>query len=79
MENPKLGQLVWYMLDGKVHSASVLSVMTVQNAHDDWAHTKEQKHTFQRFGESRTMIATVHATLDATEVFDNKSALLESV
>ena len=75
----KLGDVIWYVLDGKAHGAPILSVMTVENAHDDWAHTDEQKRTYQRFGPSRTAYATVHATLDAKDCFVSKEALLASL
>jgi hypothetical protein len=72
-------QLVWYFLENKVHSAPIQSVMTVQNSHEDWAHTKEQKELFTRFGPAGTFIATVHTTLPVDKVFSSKEELVASL
>jgi hypothetical protein len=79
MSTVTLGALVWYMCDGRVHSAPVLSIQTVQNLHEEWAHTNEQKHTFTRFGTARTDVATVHGTFDAKACYSSKKELLESL
>lgn len=73
----QVGQLVWYMNEGRVHSAPVISKMTVENAHEDWAHTDEQKRLFTRFGRARTVYATCHGEFE--EVYESKQALLESL
>jgi len=75
----KVGDLVWYLCDGKPHSAPILSIRTVENAHDDYAHTSEQKLTYQRFGPSGAAYATVHTELDAKACFVTKEALLASL
>lgn len=73
------GQEVWYILENKIHSAPVLSIMTVENEHEDWAHTKEQKELFTRFGPAGVFIATVHTTLSAEKVFTSKEDLVASL
>lgn len=73
----KLDQTVWYMNDGRIHSAKILAIMTVDNLHEDWAHTTEQKELFTPFGKAGTYYATVHGIF--TEVFDSKESLLASL
>ena len=72
-----LNQTIWYINDGRVHSANVLSIMTVENLHEDWAHTTEQKGLFTPFGRAGTYYATCHGIF--TKVFDSKEALLASL
>lgn len=74
-----LGDIVWYMLDNKFHSAPIQSIMTVQNAHEDWAHTPEQKKLYTGFGPAGTFILTVHAILPVSRVFASKEDLVESL
>lgn len=75
----KLDELAWYFKDSKVHSASVLSIMTVENLHESWAHTDVQKELFTPFGWSGTFYATCHGVVSASLVFSTKEALLESL
>lgn len=72
-----LGQTVWYMAEGRVHSAPVLSIMRVENLHEDWAHTTAQKDLFTPFGASGTVYATTHGTF--SNVFESKEDLLDSL
>jgi hypothetical protein len=72
-----LGQLVWYMNDGRPHSAKVLSIMKVENLHENWIATKEQDHFYARFGKARRVYATVHGEFE--DVYESKDALLASL
>ena len=75
----KPGDLVWYLGENGVYSAPVQSIMTVENVHEDWACTKEQKEAFTPFGPSGTFIATVHGILPVNKVFKTKEELLASL
>ena len=75
----KPGDLVWYLGEKGVYSAHVLSIMTVENAHEDWACTKEQKEAFTPFGPAGTYVATVHYILPINKVFKSKEELLASL
>lgn len=68
--NIGLGDIIFYLKDSRPHSAKVLSILTVQNAHDEWAHTKEQKQLFQPFGPSGIYYVTVHGVVAYSEVSD---------
>ena len=71
-----VGDLVYYILDNKVHNAPILSKMTVECSEID-ACTKEQQETFEPFGESCIKYATCHGVF--TEVYLSKQGLLESL
>lgn len=73
-----LGQVVWYLDENKVHSAPVLSRMCIDNHHDDWACTNEQKEVFQRFGASTVKYATIHGEYHEGSLFGSKEELLKS-
>ncbi len=76
----ELGQVIYYILDNRVHSAPVGSRMTVENSHDDWAHTSAQKESWTPFGESRIVYATCHNnSLTEEECFASKEELLASL
>jgi len=75
----ELGQVVYYMINNKVHSAKILARMLVENLHDDWACTPEQKKLFTPFGHSSVHYATCHALLLESEVFASKDELFESL
>lgn len=64
----KLGDLIHYERDGRPHSARVLSLLHIQNAHDGWASTPEQKEAFQQFGPARTAYATCHGVVEESDV-----------
>lgn len=75
----KLGDVIYYMVKSKVHSAPIVAVVVVENAHDNWAHTNEQLMTWQPFGPSGTRYATVHGVFDASQCFPTREALLASL
>lgn len=76
---PQLGDLIFYIVDSKVHSAPLTSIMVVQNLHDDWAHTDQQRQTWQPFGPAVVRYATVHGMFDARHCFVTREALLASL
>jgi hypothetical protein len=74
-----LNQIIYYMGDGKVCSAPVLSRMLVENLHDDWTSNPEQKKAFVPFGPSGAYYNTCHGMWREDEVFATKKGLLESL
>lgn len=79
METLKLDDTAWYFKDNMVHSAPVLSIMVVENLHEDWVCTEEQKSLFTPFGKAGTFYGTCHGILNANLVFGTKEALLKSL
>lgn len=75
----EIGQKVFYMIDSRVHSAEITSKSVVENVHDRWANTKEQKQTWTPFGESGTFYATCHGIIPAGKAFSSKKELLGSL
>ncbi len=75
----ELDQVIWYFGDGKVCSAKVLSRAIIENQHDNWNSTDEQKRLFTPFGESGVFYSTCHGTFTEKEVFESKEALKESL
>lgn len=72
-----LEQLIWYMSEGNMCNAKVLARTTVENAHEDWASTKEQKSLFTPFGVAGVFYATTHGIFKQEEVFASKAELIE--
>lgn len=66
-----LGQVVFYIENNRTHSAAIFSRMCVENLHDDWACTKEEKATWQAFGESCVKYVTIHGTYLESQLFDS--------
>jgi hypothetical protein len=64
----QLGYIIHYVRNDKPHSAPVLTRMTVENLHDDWNSTKEQRATFQPAGPSRIVYFTVHGMVQEDEI-----------
>jgi len=75
----ELGQTIYYLIDNRLHSAPVETRMQVENAHDDWAHTDEQKNAWQHFGESGVFYVTCHGPIVEERCFASKAELAESL
>lgn len=75
----ELDQLIFYMIDSKVHSAKVLSRMGVDNLHEDFDSSKEQRETFQQFGKTGVLYGTCHGAIKAENAFATKEELLKSL
>lgn len=75
----ELGQVIYYMLNGKPHSAAVLSRMRVENLHDNFVSTDAQKSTFTKFGHTGVMYATCHGVIDEENAFASRDELKEAV
>lgn len=71
----ELNQIVWYMKAGKSHSSRILSRKLVDNAHNDWSSTNEQRTAFQRFGKAGMWYATIHGEFHEAELFPSQEAL----
>jgi copper oxidase (laccase) domain-containing protein len=75
-----ISQLAYYLIDNKIHSAKILSKMTVENhIGDDKVCTDEQRESFQSFGKECVKYATIHAILDESQLFATKEELLASL
>jgi hypothetical protein len=75
----ELEQVIYYMIDSKVHSAPVMSRCIVENAHEDWAHTAEQKGTFTAFGPAKRVYSTCHCIVGEEFAFATKEELVASL
>lgn len=73
----ELDQLIYYLMDNKICSAPVLSRASIQNKHDDWNSTDEQKSTFTPFGKSGIFYGTCHGIVNEEDAFPNKDELKE--
>ena len=74
-----LEQLVFYLVDNRIHSAPITSRMVVENSHDDWACTNEQKAAWQPFGPSAVKYATCHGTFGENQIFESREALSKNL
>ena len=75
MFNFKLGDTIYYIRENKLHSARIWTRMGVENAHDDWAHTKEQRDTWQHFGPSRVAYVTCDGVVMQDEAYESPEVL----
>lgn len=75
----ELGQVIWYIMDNRVHSAPVLARMIVDNLSQDKAHTQEQKKIYMPFGEEGIYYHTVHGLVTNREAYGSKKDLLDSL
>ncbi len=75
----KLGQIVYYMANNRVHGSTITSVNVVENMHNDWNSNKEQKQTWQPFGPSGIFYATCHGVLEEEKVFASQEELTASL
>lgn len=79
MFNFELGDTIYYIRENKLHSARIWTRMMVENAHDDRAHTKEQKDTWQHFGPSRVAYVTCHGVVMEDEAHESAEALAQAL
>lgn len=77
--NYELNQLIYYMRDNRPHSAPVLARMRVDNLHEDWACTKEQRNLFTPFGPAGVYYSTCHGLVREDEAFAAREEMLESI
>lgn len=64
----KLDDLIHYFRENRPHSARVLSIVTVENQHDGWNATKEQRALFQPLGPSGVYYCTADGIIPEAEV-----------
>lgn len=72
----ELGKIIWYLIDNKIHSATLLSRMHIENMRDDWVSNKEQASLFMRWGKTGYYYATVHTELYEDRAFGSKEELI---
>ena len=75
----KIGQLVFYLKNNKIHSAPVLSWIIISNDSGFDAHTDEQKKFFNRFGENCEKYATCHGEFNEDQLFASKQEVVNSL
>ena len=76
MNDIKLGTLIWYMLNGRIHSAPVLAKMVVENFHEDWVCNRVQADLFTPFGKAGSYYGTCHGIINGVDVFTSKELLV---
>ena len=74
-----LEQVVYCMLNMKVHSAPILSRSFVENLHEDWSATKEQRESFMTFGPNAIKYSTIHGVFAEADLFATKEDLTNSL
>ena len=74
-----LDQEIFYIRNDRIHSAKVLARIFVENAHDDWNCTDEQKALFTPFGQSREAYATCHGFVPVDDAYGSKQDLIGSL
>lgn len=74
-----LNQTIFYMIDNKIHSALITSKAIVENEHDSWDNTPEQRVSWQPFGKSGVYYTTCHGTFNSDKVFGSKEELTQSL
>ena len=68
-----LDQIIFYLMENRIHSAPVISRIYVDNLNQDWACTKEQKELFTRFGNNCIKYSTCHGEIEENKAFSNLS------
>lgn len=74
-----LGQTIFYLMYNAPCSATVLARMQVENLHEDWTNTKEQKALFTPFGPSGVSYKTCHGIIKEESAFASKEDLAASL
>lgn len=69
-----LNQTIYYLMSNKMHSASVLARMVVENFSEN-AVTSEQAELFHPFGKSGTFYGTCHGVISEDCAFESPEAL----
>jgi len=75
----KIGELAFYMMDNRLHSATIVAKMIVENEHEDWVNTFEQKKLWMPFGKAGTFYATTHGIIEEGKIFPTKEELLKNL
>lgn len=75
----ELGQLIYYMLDNKVHSAKVLARKQVENAKDYNELGTEEMAFDAPWGDAGIWYKTCHCAIDQNDAFASREELLESL
>lgn len=79
MTSIKLNQVVYYLLDNKVHSAQVNSICKVDNWKEQISFTKKEKQQYMPFGKAGTFYSTEHGIFNSDEVYVSKEELTQAL
>jgi hypothetical protein len=74
-----LDQVVFYLLENKVHSASILSRMCIENKCLEGECTKEQEKFYYAFGKNAIKYSTCHGVFEENVLFDSRESLAYSL
>jgi len=74
----ELGQLIYYIMDNEICSAPILCRMCIENAHEDWIATNEQRKLFALFGEGGIYYSTCHGIISEDKAFVDQEELIRS-
>ena len=77
----EIGQVIFYLMENRVHSAQVVSRVKVENQKDadKIAHTPEQISFYKPFGDEVEKYSTCHGIIDGAKAFNSKEELLASL
>jgi len=70
----QLDQLIYYLKDNKLHSASILSRMKIENLYND-----KNSELFNQFNNEGTFYATTHGIFEEEKVFSSKEELAKYI
>ena len=74
-----LNQIIYYILDNRIHSAKVLARMQVDNAHEDWVCNDVQKELYTPFGPGGVFYSTCHGIISNRQAFGSRQDLVDSL
>ena len=77
--NANLDDVIWYMMDGRIHSAPVLAKMKVDNLHEERVCNDVQAGLFTPFGKAGIYYGTCHGIINDSLVYASKELLVESL
>jgi len=75
----ELGQTIYFMLNNRLHSAPVQCRMKVENQHEDWACTNEQRSLFVAFGPAGVFYNTCHGVIKEEDAHASKEDLAKAL
>ena len=75
----KIGDTIYYMRENRLHSAPILSKITVENMHEDWISTDEQKEMFAPYGSEGTRFFTCHGEVHENEAYVSHAELFKGL
>ena len=74
-----IGNTIHYIMDGKLCSAPVMSIMTVENNPRLKPHNDEQRRALHQFGSDCVKYATVHGVVNEENAYPTRADLIAAL